>query len=73
MVGFVKICTFCNAYQSCTCCAFRTMTDEAAFVITGLMPIRLQEMRSVESTVEIINYVNWQVQCSESNKSRWMY
>lgn len=52
------------------CCAFRTVSDEAALVIAGMMPIDLQ-IRSSDMSVDGVT--EWQNRWTISGNGRWTY
>lgn len=53
------------------CSAFRTVSDEAAFVIAGMLPIDLEATSTVAARDESI--ARWQLRWSNSDKGRWTY
>lgn len=51
------------------CSAFRTVSDEAAFVIAGLVPIDLQ---ATSDAIDLC-VTKWQARWSSTDKGRWTY
>lgn len=67
------------------CCAFRTVSDDAAFVIAGMIPIDILVRECNYTPANVIDHVStlntarcnslieWQRRWSTSNKGRWTY
>lgn len=67
------------------CSAFRTVSDEAAFVIAGMIPIDIQAMESgsigavtsgnvdPRDVARSVSVVKWQARWSASGKGRWTH
>lgn len=66
------------------CCAFRTVSDDAAFVIAGLLPVDLQARESEYATDSVgndgarderrrVSVAKWQARWTASDKGRWTY
>lgn len=69
------------------CCAFRTVSDEAAFVIAGMMPVDLQareaervyasigvaDVTTTRNTARSTSISEWQTRWTTSAKGRWTH
>lgn len=64
------------------CCAYRTVSDEAAFIIAGMLPIDILAretayISSLDSVVtddaRLISIANWQARWTSSTKGRWTH
>lgn len=67
------------------CCAYRTVSDDAAFVIAGMIPIDIlvreckhtsvsgTDQASTSNTARCNSITEWQIRWSTSSKGRWTY
>lgn len=84
----MKFRTYCSRLNSVyrlialrVCCAYRTVSDEAAFVIAGMAPVDLlaretsyiYEDGNTKEEARAKTITNWQSRWSETTKGRWTY
>lgn len=73
-----------SAYRLCAlrvCCSYRTVSDEAAFVIAGMMPVDLLATESMfiyyknlsKNEARKVSLDTWQKQWTVSSKGRWTH
>lgn len=55
------------------CSAFRTVSDEAAFVIAGIIPIELEAVSDSTINMRDLCIQKWQERWTATDKGRWTY